>query len=240
MRVPRIYLAGELASGNECEITGQQAHHLLKVLRCRSGDPVTLFNGDGSNYAGIILSTSRNSLRMRVDSRSAPENESPLMIHLGIPLAKGQRMDYAIQKAVELGVAGITPLTTARTVVKLDSKRLEGKLEHWRQVIIAACEQSGRARVPRLDSVQALETWARTARFGIMLDPGKAASLRELECAATDVHLVAGPEGGLTAGETEMLRERGFHAVTLGPRILRTETAPVAALAALQLLWGDF
>ena len=143
MRVPRIYLASELASGNECEITGQQAHHLLKVLRCRSGDPVTLFNGDGSNYAGIILSTSRNSLRMRVDSRSAPENESPLMIHLGIPLAKGQRMDYAIQKAVELGVAGITPLTTERTVVKLDSKRLEGKLEHWRQVIIAACEQCG-------------------------------------------------------------------------------------------------
>ncbi|MGD8556401.1 MAG: 16S rRNA (uracil(1498)-N(3))-methyltransferase [Chromatiales bacterium] len=240
MRIPRIYQAGELATEDDCEIKGQQAHHLLKVLRCRSGDPVTLFNGDGSNYAGIILSTSRNSLRVRIGTRSDPQNESPLMIHLGIPLAKGQRMDYAIQKAVELGVAGITPLTTTRTVVKLDSKRLEGKYEHWRQVIIAACEQCGRARVPPLSPVQALEAWARTARFGIMLDPGEACSLSELESAAMDVHLVAGPEGGLTTGETAMLRERGFHAVTLGPRVLRTETAPVAALAALQLLWGDF
>jgi 16S rRNA (uracil1498-N3)-methyltransferase len=240
MRIPRIYLADELASGDECEIREQQAHHLLKVLRCRPDDPVTLFNGDGYNYASVILSTSRNSLRVRVGTRSAPQNESPLMIHLGIPLAKGQRMDYAIQKAVELGVAGITPLITARTVVKLDSKRLEGKLGHWQQVIISACEQCGRARVPRLGTVEALEAWARTARFGIMLDPGKACSLRELESAVMDVHLVAGPEGGLTAEETQMLRDKGFRAVTLGPRVLRTETAPVAALAALQLLWGDF
>jgi 16S rRNA (uracil1498-N3)-methyltransferase len=149
-------------------------------------------------------------------------------------------MDFAIQKAVELGVVRISPLRTERSVVKLDSKRLEGKLQHWQQVIISACEQCGRARVPELESLQALADWSRTARFGVVLDPDESRSLRELQSPATDVHLVAGPEGGLTRQEITMLRAAGFHGVKLGRRILRTETAPVAALAAMQLLWGDF
>jgi 16S rRNA (uracil1498-N3)-methyltransferase len=240
MRIPRIYQAVELATGAEVEIREQQAHHLLRVIRSQSGDPVILFNGDGCDYAGEILSTGRNSLLVRVGAASDPANESPLDIHLGIPLAKGQRMDFAIQKAVELGVARISPLRTERSVVKLDSKRLEGKLQHWQQVIISACEQCGRARVPELESLQTLADWSRTARFGVVLDPDEARSLRELQCPATDVHLVAGPEGGLTGGEIAMLRAAGFHGVKLGRRILRTETAPVAALAAMQLLWGDF
>ena len=240
MRIPRIYQAGELETGADYEIRGQPAHHMLKVLRCQAGDPVILFNGDGCDYSAEIHSTGRHSLGARVVACHLLENESPLRIHLGIPLAKGQRMDYAIQKAVELGVEKITPLRTERSVVKLDSKRLEGKREHWHQVIIAACEQCGRARVPALEPLQALPEWSQAARFGIVLDPEDANSLRELQPPATDVHLVAGPEGGLTGREVAMLRAAGFLGVRLGRRILRTETAPVAALAAMQLLWGDF
>lgn len=221
-------------------IEGQAAQHLLKVLRCRAGDPVILFNGDGRDYAGSIESTERNRLRVRIDSVIGIANESPLQIHLGIPLAKGQRMDYAIQKAVELGVTQITPLTTARSVVKLDRKRLGGKEAHWRQVAIAACEQCGRACIPPLHAVEPLEAWSRRAAFGILLDPRDATPVTALQRPATVVHLVAGPEGGFTAPESIALREQGFHAVTLGPRILRTETAPLAAITALQLLWGDF
>jgi 16S rRNA (uracil1498-N3)-methyltransferase len=240
MRIPRIYQATDLVTGTEVEIREQQAHHLLRVLRCKSGDPVILFNGDGYDYSAEILSTARHSLRVRVTGNHDLANESPLRIHLGIPLAKGQRMDYAIQKAVELGVEWITPLMTDRSVVKLDRKRLEGKREHWHQVIISACEQSGRARVPELQPLQALPEWSQTALFGVVLDPDDAHSLKELHSPATPVHLVAGPEGGLTTQEVAMLRAAGFHGVKLGRRILRTETAPVAALAAMQLLWGDF
>lgn len=240
MRIPRIYQASELATGVEIEIRGQQAHHLVKVLRCQSGDPVILFNGDGCDYTGEILSTGRHSLMARVTESHELANESPLRIHLGIPLAKGQRMDYTIQKAVELGVARITPLMTERSVVKLDRKRLEGKCEHWQQVIISACEQCGRARVPGLEPLQSLPEWSQTVSFGVVLDPDDAHSLKELQPPTTDVHLVAGPEGGLTRQEIAMLCAAGFHGVKLGQRILRTETAPVAALAAMQLLWGDF
>jgi len=240
MRIPRIYQAIELATGIEVEVREQQAHHLLKVLRCQPGNPVILFNGDGCDYTAEILSTGRHSLRARVTGRHVLANESPLRIHLGIPLARGQRMDYAIQKAVELGVERITPLMTERSVVKLDSKRLDGKREHWQQVIISACEQCGRARVPELQPLQALPEWSQSAGFGVVLDPDDARSLKELQPPATPVHLVAGPEGGLTTQEIAMLRAAGFHGVKLGQRILRTETAPVAALAAMQLLWGDF
>ncbi len=240
MRIPRIYQATELTTGTEVEIREQQAHHLLKVLRSQSGDPVILFNGDGCDYTAEILSTGRHSLRVRIRGSHDLANESPLGIHLGIALAKGQRMDYAIQKAVELGVESITPLTTERSVVKLDGKRLGGKRAHWQQVVISACEQCGRARVPALQPLQALPEWSQTASFGVVLDPEGAHSLKELQPPMTGVHLVAGPEGGLTAQEIAMLRAAGFHGVKLGRRILRTETAPVAALAAMQLLWGDF
>ncbi len=240
MRIPRIYQAGELATGIEVEVREQQAHHLLKVLRCQSGDPVILFNGDGCDYAGEILSTARHTLVVRLTASHELANESPLGIHLGIPLAKGQRMDYAIQKAVELGVARLTPLMTERSVVKLDRKRLETKREHWQQVVISACEQCGRALVPELQPFESLQEWSETASFGVVLDPEAAHSLKELQSPVTPVHLVAGPEGGLTRQEIAMLRAEGFHGVTLGRRILRTETAPVAALAAMQLLWGDF
>ncbi|MEJ2309548.1 MAG: 16S rRNA (uracil(1498)-N(3))-methyltransferase [Gammaproteobacteria bacterium] len=240
MGTPRIFQQSELLTGMVHGIEGQAAQHLLRVLRCRPGDPVILFNGDGHDYAGSIESTQRNRLTVRIDAVIEMATESPLPIHLGIPLAKGQRMDYAIQKAVELGVTEITPLTTARSVVRLDSKRLEGKEAHWRQVAIAACEQCGRARVPPLHAVEPLDAWSRRAAFGIVLDPRHATPVTALQRPATSVHLVAGPEGGFTAPEITALREQGFHAVTLGPRILRTETAPLAAITALQLLWGDF
>lgn len=240
MRTPRIFLQAELASGIAHIVDGQAAQHLLRVLRCSQGDPVILFNGDGLDYSGRIDSTQRNSLTVRIESVIETANESPLSIHLGVPLARGQRMDYAIQKAVELGVTGITPLTTGRSVVKLERRRLDGKIEHWRQVAISACEQCGRARIPAVHTVEPLSSWAARAGFGIVLDPHHAKPVTALQRPATGIHLVAGPEGGFTLEEISMLRELGFHALTLGPRILRTETAPLAAISALQLLWGDF
>mgnify|MGYP000007604881 CR=1 FL=1 len=240
MRTPRIFRQAELAPGMAHIVDGQAAQHLLKVLRCSTGDPVILFNGDGTDYSGRIDATQRNSLTVRIESVIETPNESPLPIHLGIPLARGQRMDYAIQKAVELGVTEITPLTTERSIVKLERKRLDGKIEHWRQVTISACEQSGRARIPALHPVEPLAAWASRAGYGIVLDPHDAKPVTALQRPVEGIHLVAGPEGGFTPDEISVLREQGFHAVTLGPRILRTETAPLAAVSALQLLWGDF
>lgn len=240
MRTPRIFLQSTITPGVDQYIEGQAAHHLIKVLRCRVGDPVILFNGDGKDYAGEILSTGKGSLVVHLVAVHRVDNESSLSIHLGIPLAKGQRMDYAIQKAVELGVAEITPLTTARTVVKLDEKRLQGKQEHWKQVAISACEQSGRARIPLFHATRTLADWSKSAETGIVLDPRNARSPAALPRPEGTVHLAAGPEGGLTDEEIAMLETNGFNAIRLGPRILRTETAPLAALSMLQFLWGDF
>jgi 16S rRNA (uracil1498-N3)-methyltransferase len=240
MRIPRIYQPSTLKLGETCNIDGQAAHHLLKVLRCRIDQRVTLFNGDGFDYSSRITTLGKNRLGVLLEEISEAEAELPLKIHLGIPLSKGQRMDYAIQKAVELGVNEITPLMTSRSVVKLDQKRQEGKLQHWQQVVISACEQCGRSRIPNLHPLENLDIWSRDATFGIVLDPYNATSIRELRQPQNMVHLIAGPEGGFTRLEVESLVECGFHAVTLGPRILRTETAPLAAISALQLLWGDF
>lgn len=243
MKHNRIYQDIPLQCNTEIRLDAGATHHLTRVLRCRINDRLELFNGDGHSYTAGIQEISKRQTVVRILSQSDPEPTATLDIHLGLPLSKGQRMDFAMQKAVELGVSCITPLMTEHTAVKLPQKRLQQKQQHWRQVIISACEQSGRCRLPPLHPLTTLDAWAQQQiRYGIVLDPQADKSLASIPAPATEttLHLVCGPEGGLNNREIEQLTQHHFMPVRLGPRILRTETAPLAVIAAAQILWGDF
>ncbi len=241
----RIYFSGELRPQSECRLPPAQAHHALRVLRLKAGDAVTLFNGDGAEYGAVIASAAKNALSVKVGERRAVERESRLEIVLGQALSSGERMDYTVQKAVELGVAAIDPLSASRSVVRLDTERAAKRASHWQSVVIAACEQCGRNRVPPVAPVVALDAWlaqrgSRDAALRVLLSPQAETQLRDLPKPDGAVVLLAGPEGGFTREEEILARGGGFTSVRLGPRVLRTETAAVAALAAMQTLWGDF
>lgn len=242
----RMYFPGELAPGRACALPQAQAHHAARVLRLAAGDAVTLFNGDGAEYAAVIEHLARGAVSARVLERRAVERESALAITLGQALSSGERMDYSVQKAVELGVAAVHPLAAERGVVRLSPQRAERRVSHWQSVAIAACEQCGRNRVPPIAPVAALGLWlAQGAARGdnalrLLLAPRAATRLRDIARPAAAVTLLAGPEGGFTPEEEATAVRSGFLPVRLGPRVLRTETAAVAALAAMQALWGDF
>jgi 16S rRNA (uracil1498-N3)-methyltransferase len=201
-----------------------------------------LFNGDGCNYSAELETASKKQAQAKVLSRSALEQASVLNIHLCIAVSKGERMDFAIQKSVELGVNEITPLFTQRSVVKLSNERLSKRLQHWRKVIIAACEQSGRCRLPALNDAIELDRWIDTPHQGtsLILNPESETAIGSLNQPADKLNILIGPEGGLTTAEITSAENYGFQGITLGPRILRTETAPLAVIASLQALWGDF
>ncbi|MGQ9659516.1 MAG: 16S rRNA (uracil(1498)-N(3))-methyltransferase [Thermochromatium sp.] len=244
-RLPRLYVDLALASGAEFDLPSAQARHAVQVLRLEREAPLVLFNGDGYDYLARLIAVGREQVRVWVASRGDPEPEPRLAIHLALGISRGERMDFAIQKAVELGVTRITPLFTRRTQVRLDGARLDRRLEHWQGVIVAACEQSGRRRVPSLETAVDLGTWLERAReegltTGLLLDPLADLALPELPAPSSGVTLLIGPEGGLDPRERDLMRHCGFRGVRLGPRILRTETAPLAAIAVIQALWGDF
>ena len=224
----------------------EQAHHVARVLRLAAGDALTLFNGDGAEYDAVIAAAGKNAVSVKVGERRACGRESRLEIVLGQALSSGERMDYTVQKAVELGVAAIHPLAAARSVVRLDAQRAAKRIEHWKSVAIAACEQCGRNRVPPVAPVATLGAWlaqdgaSRAGSLRLLLSPGAEARLRDLPAPGGAVVLLAGPEGGFTKDEDALARAGGYTPVRLGPRVLRTETAAVAALAAMQALWGDF
>lgn len=236
----RVHVAMPLAVGDVFQLPGDAAHHVAQVLRMRAGEPLILFNGEGGEYAAVIEAVQRRAVRVRVDAFDPVDRESRLSLTLAQCVSKGDRMDYTIQKAVELGVAAIVPLLSARSVVKLDGERWEKKLDHWRGVIVSACEQSGRTRVPMLAPVQKLESWLPSSGEGLrlVLAPNAGVSLKTLPPAAA-ITLLVGPEGGLSDDEIALASRAGYTGVRLGPRVLRTETAGVAALAAAQALWGD-
>lgn len=242
----RMYFPGELAPGRSCTLPPQQAHHALRVLRLKRGNAVVLFNGDGAEYAAVVLEASRARCALNVTGRETVDRESSIAVTLAQAVSGGERMDYTIQKAVELGVAAIQPLETSRSVVRLSGERAPRRLAHWQAVAIAACEQCGRNRVPRvlplarLDAFLAALAAPSAGEQRVLLSPRSARGLRELGRLAGAIVLLAGPEGGLTPGEERAAGATGFLAVRLGPRVLRTETAAVAALAAMQALWGDF
>ncbi|WP_227369237.1 16S rRNA (uracil(1498)-N(3))-methyltransferase [Halomonas sp. M20] len=236
----RIYVDALLEPGSDVLLPESAARHVVTVLRQREGAPLVLFDGRGLEATAVLVEVNRKRVLARVDSVSPGRSESPLAVHLGQAVSKGDRMDYAIQKAVELGVAAITPLYTVRGDVRLKSEREAKKHTHWQAVAVSACEQCGRATVPRIHSPRPLQDWlaARDEPLRLVLHPATKSSWREAE----DVRkaaLLIGPEGGLSEEEVIRAQQAGFTALTLGPRILRTETAPVVALSLLQHYFGD-
>lgn len=242
---PRLYIPGELAAGSTCVLPAAQAHHAARVLRLRVGEQVTLFNGDGAEYPAVIARIARDRVTLDVGARAEVDREAVLAVTLAQAISGGERMDFTVQKAVELGVAAIQPLTSTRSVVRLDAERAQRRVAHWQTVAARACEQSGRNRVPAVAPVAALREWlARPARapatLRLMLSPRARQRLRDLPAPHGGIALLAGPEGGFAAEEQECAEQAGYLPVRLGPRILRTETAALAAVAAMHALWGDF
>ncbi len=237
----RLYCDLPLSPGAEIVLPETAARHAVTVLRLQVGDVLDLFNGDGGEYRARIVAVSKRETRVRLTEFHAVERESPLEITLALGIAAGERMDYSLQKATELGVSAIQPLATERSVVKLAGERADKRLLHWQHIVIAACEQCGRNRVPAVAPVQKFFAYLAAADRGkrlLMLSPDAQTPLKQVPRAASVVLLI-GAEGGLAPSEYQAAETSGFQPVSLGPRILRTETAPLAALAVLQALWGD-
>lgn len=240
MKNPRLYVPASLQPQTELELPMEAANH-LRVLRLQPGNPLTLFNGDGGEFAAEVVALERRQARVRLLEHRAHEVESPLELTLIQGISKGERMDFTIQKAVELGVSRIAPVFTARSVVQLDGDRLAKRETHWRGIIQSACEQCGRNRLPELMPTLALDKAWRNFSSGLrlVLNPEGGARLKTLELGEQTMALLVGPEGGLNEAEVGSAEGHGFLGLRLGPRVLRTETAGLAALAALQALAGD-
>jgi 16S rRNA (uracil1498-N3)-methyltransferase len=244
MRTIRIHVDQPLAAGAELALPAQAAEHVARVLRMAAGDPLVLFNGDGCDYEAILLAVGKREVAARVERACPRDNESPLRLTLAQGVARGEKMDLIVQKATELGVARIVPLLTERSEVKLDPARAEKRVAHWRAVVASACEQSGRACVPAVEAAQPLQAWLDglpgDGALRLALLPEATRQPGALRFGAGGGLLVVGPEGGLGERDVAALQAAGFTGLRLGPRILRTETAGLAALAALQALHGDF
>ena len=240
--MPRFYCPLPLVSGQYLELPDEVARHAVGALRLRDGEAVTLFNGDGSEYVGVLLITGRRTAAL-IGERHEVRRESPLAVTLVQGISGGERMDLTIQKAVELGVTAIQPVVMRRTVVKLAGDKLEKRRAHWQAVAISACEQCGRNLIPEIAPIREFAVWQRglvDAGMRLMLDPEGERTLADLDPPAGPISLLAGPEGGFDPGERVAAGRAGFSGIRLGARILRTETAALAALAAMQTLWGDF
>lgn len=241
MRLTRVFVEEVLATGRACTIGGTAANHISRVLRLRDGDALTLFDGRGGEYAARITSFRKDTVQVEVQEHRAVERESALDLTLVQGISRGERMDWVMQKATELGVRRIVPVLTERTVVRLDNRQGERKVQHWRAIVVAACEQCGRNRVPELTAPLGLHETLRaldTDATRVLLSPAGKLRVRDLPRPAK-VTLLIGPEGGLADNEQHAAVGAGFQQVQLGPRILRTETAALAALAALQHDFGD-
>lgn len=240
MRIPRIYLDSPLHCEQETELSEDAARHIIKVLRFKVGYRLKLFNGDGHDYNARLIQVDRRRATVLIEDRTATETESPLDIELVQAIGKGERMDYAVQKSVELGVRQIVPLISEHTVVRLDDDRGEKRRQHWQAVAISACEQCGRGAIPQVQAVTDLQEWLQTrSRSAILLDPTATDSLKTLEKPQDGLSILVGPEGGFSFDEIAQAKAAGVQAIRLGPRVLRSETAGPAVLAILQTLWGD-
>lgn len=251
MRVSRHYLPQALAGHSSIEIVGESAHYLHRVLRLKKGESVRLFNETDGEYAATIADTSRGRVEMQIEEAISTNTDPVLQIHLGLGLSRGERMDYAIQKSTELGVSFITPLFTEHCEVKLSEDRIGKKLSHWQKIGISASEQCGRTKIPNIHEPQKIANWLADSKpdnstsYKVILD--HRSNRRLLDQVITDktnpinkVFICIGPEGGFSEGEIALAEQAGFSVAGMGPRVLRTETAPISALSIIQYLLGDF
>lgn len=255
MTLPRFYCPGEITAGRIIELPANAAHHAARVLRLEQGDQITLFNGSGGEFSAIIARINKSGAMVAVEKQFDIERESPLNITLVQAVCASEKMDWIMQKAVELGVSWIQPIVTGRSVVRLSGERADKRVRHWQQIVISACEQCGRNHLPQVLQLLSLPDWLgeqmttrKNSHAGapgnlyFMLVPTAEKGLRDFPEAATvaALTLLIGPEGGLAPEEEAAARAIGFVPLRLGGRILRTETAALAAVAALQALWGDY
>jgi 16S rRNA (uracil1498-N3)-methyltransferase len=241
MRVTRIYIDAPLAVGKQVLLPEQAATHLTRVLRLRAGAALTLFNGQGGEYVAELLAIERGAARAAVVQQLPIERESPLRLTLLQGISRGERMDLIVQKATELGIERLVPIAAEHGVVKLDPIQGIRRVEHWQAIAISACEQCGRNRVPTIGAVQSLAKALEalpSEGARLLLDPEGAMTLAGVSVAGAASVLI-GPEGGWSESERRLCERAGISACRLGPRVLRTETAPLAVLAALQALHGD-
>jgi 16S rRNA (uracil1498-N3)-methyltransferase len=240
----RFYTNSPLVINQSVQLSESAAAHATRALRLTEGDHAIFFNGDGHNYDCSLTIVKKNSVTAIINNASKVHNESPLNITLLQAISSGDRMDFTIQKAVELGVSNIQPITSKRSVVKLSAERAERRTEHWQNIAISACEQSGRAYVPKVLPPISFENWfsqnPSTGTTRILLNPIGAKRLADIQKPTGEIQLLIGAEGGLSQEEIDLATSHHFQSIVLGPRILRTETAALTAIAAMQLVWGDF
>ncbi|WPC04864.1 16S rRNA (uracil(1498)-N(3))-methyltransferase [Pseudomonas benzenivorans] len=239
MRLSRFFVDTPLSLGQH-QLPETQAHYIGRVLRHTAGDAVQLFDGSGQEYLGSLIEVGKKGVRVELRETFAGQAESPLRIHLGQGLSRGERMDWAIQKATELGASEISPIVSERCEVRLKDERADKRLAHWRQVAISASEQCGRSVLPVIHPPIALGEWLQRVEAQLKLVLHPVAEPLASHARPESLAFLIGPEGGLADAEVTQAQAAGFYAARLGPRVLRTETAPVAALAVVQHLWGDF
>ena len=239
MRLSRFHIAAPLSLGQHA-LPEEQAHYIGRVLRHGVGDAVQLFDGSGQEYLGQLIEVGKKSVRVELTEQLPGQPDSPLRVHLGQGLSRGERMDWAIQKATELGVAEITPIVSERCEVRLKDERADKRMAHWRQVAISACEQCGRSVLPIFHPPISLADWLTQVSADLKLVLHPVAEPWASHPQPQSLAFLIGPEGGLSDNEVNQAKAQGFHAARLGPRVLRTETAPVVALSVAQQLWGDF
>ena len=240
MRIPRFYESAELTVGDNVSLSESVTQHISRVLRMRCDAQIILFNGDGHEYLCTLTQVEKRHVSALINEVRTPARQSNLKVHIGQAVSRGERMDYAIQKATELGMACMTPLFTERCEVRLNNDRQEKRISHWQQVAISACEQSLRNDLPEINAITPLQEWLGSvdADLKLVLHHHTEQPLGDY-ARPTSVALLIGPEGGLTEEEVALALEHGFKPVAFGPRVMRTETAPVAAQAILHYLWGD-
>ena len=241
MRIPRIFTAQPLQNGAVIALEEQASQHLLRVLRMTEGAAVELFNGHGPAHAAQIHQAGKKQALLAIGEALPARAASPLDCDIAVAVSKGDKMDWIVQKCTELGVRRISPVTSQRSDVRLDASRWQKKQQHWQQVMISACEQCGRNDLADIAPVRPLADWLAgcTAASRLLLDPHQAQPF-SAALASPSLALCFGPEGGFDDDEIRLAGQHGFASVTLGPRILRAETAPLAALAIAQTWFGDF
>lgn len=252
MTNPRFFCSDEIRAGREMELAAEAGHHAARVLRLGTGDKVVLFDGRGGEFGATITRIAKAGVVVQVGQHFDVERESPLAVVLAQALCAAEKMDLIVQKAVELGVNRIQPLATSRSIARLSPERAAKRVEHWEKVVVSACEQSGRNRVPQVDPPMPLGDWLsrrgaeqsakdpEAAETRMLLSPGARLALRGLAKPKAGITLLVGPEGGFSPEEEAAAKAAGFVPVRLGARILRTETVALAVLSAIQSLWGDF